>query len=153
MPQVGGGGEGVSQGTSMQCLGVLSPFSLPHFPIFLVPYPPLGPTAPPPPAPPPYYALPPRDLNAELLKEEEGMVGQRGFITSYQDRPRLNDNQRFLMYITTKERGEYEMNLLRKVEQVGTKGGTPKAHFLRWGGPRLIFVRIFVYRVGMGGEG
>lgn len=57
------------------------------------------------------------DLNANLLREEEGLVANRGFVPHYQNDPQLNDNQTFRIYISTEVRQKYEGTLLVKVEQ------------------------------------
>ncbi len=42
-----------------------------------------------------------RQLNDELLKEAEGLVAQRGFITTYTDKKELSDNQVRNLAVTT----------------------------------------------------
>lgn len=59
-----------------------------------------------------------RVLNDELEKEGEGLVANRGFITTYQDNKKLNDNQLFLIYLTDAVRKQYEQKMLRQAEQV-----------------------------------
>ncbi|GFR52700.1 hypothetical protein Agub_g15327 [Astrephomene gubernaculifera] len=57
-----------------------------------------------------------RDLNQELLKEEEGLTAQRGLIASAAN-PRLADNQLFLMYVTDPIRKTYDAKMLQLVKQ------------------------------------
>jgi hypothetical protein len=61
-----------------------------------------------------------RDLNQELLKEEEGLVGHRGLITTYtgDNAERLNSNQLFNIFITNAMRESFEAKVLRHVAQV-----------------------------------
>ncbi|KAG2497180.1 hypothetical protein HYH03_004769 [Edaphochlamys debaryana] len=56
-----------------------------------------------------------KDLNQELLKEEEGLTAQRGLITS--SNPKLADNQIFLMYVTDSIRRVYDGKMLQLVQQ------------------------------------
>ena len=62
-----------------------------------------------------------RDLNQELLKEEEGLVGNRGLVTTYtgDNAQKLNDNQTFNIFISDGMRDTFEAKLLRQVAQVG----------------------------------
>ncbi|EFJ50232.1 hypothetical protein VOLCADRAFT_116951, partial [Volvox carteri f. nagariensis] len=57
-----------------------------------------------------------RELNQELLKEEEGLTSQRGLINSSAN-PKLADNQLFLMYITESIRKTYDAKMLQLVQQ------------------------------------
>ncbi|KXZ47359.1 hypothetical protein GPECTOR_36g81 [Gonium pectorale] len=57
-----------------------------------------------------------RDLNQELLKEEEGLTAQRGLVSSSSN-PKLADNQLFLMYITDTIRKTYDAKMLQLVQQ------------------------------------
>ncbi len=59
-----------------------------------------------------------RDLNVALEKEGEGLVGNRGLVTSYPDNKRLNENQLFRVYVTEEIRRQYEAKMLRQVEMV-----------------------------------
>ena len=40
-----------------------------------------------------------RELNAALLREEEGLVANRGLVSSYQADAALNENQTFFVYV------------------------------------------------------
>ncbi|GIL75629.1 hypothetical protein Vretimale_15152 [Volvox reticuliferus] len=57
-----------------------------------------------------------RELNQELLKEEEGLTAQRGLVNSTAN-PKLADNQLFLMYITDTIRKTYDAKMLQLVQQ------------------------------------
>lgn len=61
------------------------------------------------------------ELNAALLREEEGLVSRRGLVTTYAGAgaAALNDNQTFTLLITPELRRLYESTLLAQVEQVG----------------------------------
>ena len=63
-----------------------------------------------------------RELNQELLKEEEGIVGSRGLVTTYtgDNADRLNDNQVFNIYIPNDAREAFEAKMLRQVAQVSS---------------------------------
>ncbi len=58
------------------------------------------------------------ELNNELDKEGEGLVANRGLITSYPDNKRLNENQLFIIYVTDEVRRQYDAKMLRQAEQV-----------------------------------
>lgn len=57
------------------------------------------------------------DINTSLLKEEQGLVTNRGLVTTYQSDPALNDQQVFTIYIPDDLRKKYEASLLSRVEQ------------------------------------
>lgn len=59
-----------------------------------------------------------KELNASLLQEEEGLVSNRGLVTSYVGDPALNDSQAFFVWIPLELRRRYETTLLAQVEQV-----------------------------------
>lgn len=57
-----------------------------------------------------------RELNQELLKEEEGLTAHRGLVSSSAN-PKLADNQAFLMYVTDSIRKTYDAKMLQLVQQ------------------------------------
>ncbi|KIY92883.1 putative Meckelin [Monoraphidium neglectum] len=65
------------------------------------------------------------ELNASLLREEEGLVPKRGLVTTYSGggggplggSAQLNDGQAFTLHITDELRRLYESTLLAQVEQ------------------------------------
>ncbi|KAK9819713.1 hypothetical protein WJX72_001576 [[Myrmecia] bisecta] len=57
-----------------------------------------------------------QDLNASLLKEEEGLVANRGLVSS--ERHDIRENQTFKVYITKKLRDKYESTMLRQIQQL-----------------------------------
>lgn len=61
-----------------------------------------------------------RELNQALLREEEGLVGERGLVVNNQGRNAewLNQNQVFTMFVTADIRKTYESKMLRQVAQV-----------------------------------
>jgi hypothetical protein len=61
-----------------------------------------------------------RDLNNSLLREEEGLMGQRGMVNGYVGDPTLNESQTFMVWIPQDIRRKYESTLLAMVEQVRT---------------------------------
>lgn len=63
-----------------------------------------------------------RELNQELLKEEEGLTAHRGLVSSSAN-PKLADNQAFLMYVTDSIRKTYDAKMLQLVQQVGGPRG------------------------------
>ena len=58
-------------------------------------------------------------LNASLLKEEEGLVANRGLVSQYQADPQLNESQTFLVFLSQELRAQYDATLLKKIAQVG----------------------------------
>ncbi|GLC73394.1 hypothetical protein PLESTF_001370600 [Pleodorina starrii] len=77
-----------------------------------------------------------RDLNQELLKEEEGLTSQRGLVNSSAN-PKLADNQMFLMYVTDSIRKTYDAKMLQLVQQATNDARNRKgmvSTFLRGGG-------------------
>lgn len=65
----------------------------------------------------PHAGVPRRQLNQELLKEEEGLTAARGLVTTAPN-PSLADNQLFLVYITDSIRKTYDAKMLQLVTQV-----------------------------------
>ncbi|PNW74089.1 hypothetical protein CHLRE_13g584901v5 [Chlamydomonas reinhardtii] len=57
-----------------------------------------------------------RDLNQELLKEEEGLTAQRGLVSGASN-PKLADNQLFQLYVTDAIRKTYDAKMLQLVQQ------------------------------------
>ncbi|GBF95222.1 meckelin [Raphidocelis subcapitata] len=59
------------------------------------------------------------ELNASLMREEEGLVSRRGLVTTYAGAgaAALNDNQTFTIVVTPELRRLYESTLLAQVEQ------------------------------------
>ncbi|KAG2452271.1 hypothetical protein HYH02_003295 [Chlamydomonas schloesseri] len=57
-----------------------------------------------------------RDLNQELLKEEEGLTAQRGLVSGASN-PKLADNQLFQLYVTDSIRKTYDAKMLQLVQQ------------------------------------
>lgn len=61
-----------------------------------------------------------RTINQELLKEEDGFLGDRGLVSSYQGEAadRLNQSQVFTVYITDDIRRVYESKMQRLAAEV-----------------------------------
>lgn len=78
-----------------------------------------------------------RELNQELLKEEEGLTAQRGLVNSTAN-PRLADNQLFLMYVTNSIRKTYDAKMLQLVQQVRCT----------WCHEETLFIFTFAFRLG-----
>ena len=59
------------------------------------------------------------ELNAALMREEDGLVARRGLVTAYAGAgaARLNDGQAFALHIPSALRRAYEATLLAQVEQ------------------------------------
>jgi hypothetical protein len=64
------------------------------------------------------------ELNDGLLREEEGLVANRGLVSTYVGggllggAAMLNDNQTFLAYLTPELRRQYDSMVISNVEQV-----------------------------------
>ena len=64
------------------------------------------------------------ELNDGLLREEEGLVANRGLVSTYvgggllAGAAVLNDNQTFLAYLTPELRRQYDSMVISQVEQV-----------------------------------
>ncbi len=74
---------------------------------------------------------PRRELNQELLKEEEGLTAHRGLVSSSAN-PKLADNQAFLMYVTDSIRKTYDAKMLQLVQQVGQGGAWVEQRGSAW---------------------
>ncbi len=55
-----------------------------------------------------------------MIKEEEGLQGERGLVTTYDgdNAARLNQNQIFNLFISNDLRNTYESKMLRLIAQV-----------------------------------
>lgn len=75
-----------------------------------------------------------RELNQALLREEEGLVGERGLVVNNQGRNAewLNQNQVFTMFVTADIRKTYESKMLRQVAQVRGCQGLVSAYLLAY---------------------
>lgn len=57
-------------------------------------------------------------MNAELVKEEDGLKAARGLISTSNVSKKLADNQVFKVYLKEEQRRAYDQKLLTQVQQV-----------------------------------
>lgn len=69
-----------------------------------------------------------RDLNAELLKEEEGLKAARGLVAASTTSKKLADNQLFRVYLKEEQRKAYDQKLLTQVAQVCAATACGRGH-------------------------